>query len=321
MPVIERSSYKPPLLLGNGHFQSIYPSLYRKVDIQDYDRERIATPDGDFLDLDWLKSGSKKAVIISHGLEGDTKRPYVLGMARAMFLNGYDACAWNYRGCSGEMNRRLGFYHSGSSDDLQTVISHIQKTGNYTEIYLIGFSLGGNITLLYLGRELRETHVPEIKKAFVVSAPCDLASSAEQLAKRSNAFYMKRFIRRLHKKVVAKKTLFPEQYNDIGYDKIKDFRQFDDRYTAPVHGFRDADDYWDKCSSIPYIKWISVPTLMVSAKNDPFLPEDCYPVDEVSGNSNVNFEIPGSGGHVGFIEFNKENIYWSEKHALAFFKQ
>ena len=144
--------YTPPALLFNRHLETIYPSLIRKVDFRSPVRERITTPDDDFLDLDWYKQGSSRCVIISHGLEGNTQRSYMVGMAKAFFQAGYDVLAWNYRGCSGEVNRQLRFYHSGATDDLHTVVMH--AVPHYESLYLIGFSLGGNLTLKYLGEGL-----------------------------------------------------------------------------------------------------------------------------------------------------------------------
>src|SRR5437016_2510805 len=147
MPIVEPSSYKCASLLSNGHLQTCLPHLFRRVKAADYQRERIATPDADFLDLDWIKLGSSRLAVLAHGLEGDSKRPYILGMVNALIKSGWDAVVWNARGCSGEPNRVLRFTHSGATEDLETVISHITGAGNYSEIALIGFSLGGNLTL------------------------------------------------------------------------------------------------------------------------------------------------------------------------------
>ncbi|SLM30450.1 conserved hypothetical protein [Desulfamplus magnetovallimortis] len=139
------------------------------------------------------------------------------------------------------------------------------------------------------------------------------------LEQPANAIYMKRFLRELHEKIRAKMSIMPHLINDEGYEKIKNFKQFDDRYTAPIHGFRDAEDYWYQCSSRRFLKYIQVPTLIVNALNDPFLSPSCYPVKEVKKNSNVVLEIPKDGGHVGFVEFNEASIYWSEKVAVKWF--
>jgi predicted alpha/beta-fold hydrolase len=317
MPVIKESTYQPPFLLKNGHLQTIYPSLFRKFDTSFYKRERISTPDDDFLDLDWSRIGSEKIAIISHGLEGNSQRSYVVGMVKALNQHGWDALAWNFRGCSGEINRQLRFYHSGSTDDLDCVINRVLKQGKYKSLVLIGFSMGGNLSLVYLGQKGSNIN-PLIKKAVVFSVPCDLAGSSYQIAKPMNRMYLWRFLRMLHEKVKTKMTLFPGQINDDNYSEIKSFRDFDNRYTAPIHSFTSAEDYWDKCSSKQFICKIQIPTLIVNAGNDPFLSPSCYPLNETSISIHVFLEIPKSGGHVGFVEFNQEKMYWSEKRALQF---
>jgi uncharacterized protein len=309
--------YKAPYFFRNGHLQSIYPSLFRKLNDHFMARERIDIDDGDFLDLDWCRNGSRRLVIISHGLEGHSRRPYVLGMAKAVVENGWDALAWNFRSCGGSMNRNLRFYHSGATEDLHRVIDYAAESGCYDEVVLVGFSMGGNLSLVYLGQEKPEPN-SIVKKAVVYSVPCDLSASAEQLTKPQNTIYMKRFLKELKMKMQEKEKNFPREVDLTGYDEIKNFRQFDDRYTAPIHGFKDADHYWAQCSSRRYIRNIKVPTLIVNAKDDPFLSEACYPHDEVDANKNVKLETPATGGHVGFVSFNKNNLYWSEQRALAF---
>ena len=309
--------YTPPFPMANGHIQSIYPSLFRRVDDLVYTRERMETSDGDFLDLDWARTrgSSSRLVIISHGLEGCTHRAYVKGMARAFTQEGWDALAWNQRGCSGEPNRLLRMYHNGVTDDLDRVITHGAATGRYKEIALVGFSMGGNLTLLHLGRD--KVH-PLVKGAVVFSVPCDLSASARALSRKTNAIYMKRFLRMLHEKVKAKALLFPHAVDARGYGEIRDFKAFDDRYTAPIHGFENAEDYWEQCASAPHLKDIPLPCLMVNALNDPFLEPECYPHEAARANPNLTLVTPKSGGHVGFIQFNRQNRYWSEQVAVDF---
>lgn len=311
--------YMPPWGMHNGHIQSVFASMCRRMDINGlYRRERVDTPDGDFLDLDWAVKKSTTLVIISHGLEGNTQRPYVTGMVKAVNRMGWDALAWNYRSCSGEPNRYLRSYHNGVTEDLSFVIDHALNRGRYQSIYLVGFSLGGNLTLVHLGRDIVN---PAVKKAVVFSVPCHLAGSAGVLARLSNRLYMERFLRKLRKKIQAKMVLMPGRIDDRGYGRIKNFKGFDDRYTAPLHGFQNAEDYWEKCSSLQFVPHIRVPTLIVNARNDPFLSPECYPVKEAEENSRITLEMPFSGGHVGFVAFNENGEYWSEKRALAFLKQ
>ncbi|MEI9919753.1 MAG: alpha/beta fold hydrolase [Bacteroidota bacterium] len=296
--------YRPPSLLFNKHLETIYPALFRKVDVGGFRRERIATPDDDFLDLDLLEGGSDKVVIISHGLEGNSSRAYVRGMAKVFFNDGYDVIAWNYRGCGEEMNRRLRFYHSGATDDLDVVVKH--ASNKYKKIFLIGFSLGGNITLKYLGEQQRK-----IDGAAVFSVPLNLESSCAKISWP----YADRFLRSLKKKVIDKSKLM-EGLDIANIEKIATLKTFDDRYTAPLHGFKDAVHYYRSCSSLYFLKDIGVPTLIVNAKNDPFLAEDCYPTH--IDNKFIEFDYSEHGGHVGFAMFNQNGLYWSELRALQF---
>jgi predicted alpha/beta-fold hydrolase len=310
----ETGEYFPPFFLFGPHLETIYPAILRRVQLVAYTRERIDTPDADFLDLDWLRKGSGKVAIISHGLEGNSHRPYVRGMAKALFDNGFDVLAWNFRGCSEEMNHQLRFYHSGATDDLDTVITHASNQG-YIEIYLVGFSLGGNMTLKYLG----ERTVPDtIKKAVVFSVPLDLKTSCEKISQPANRIYSNRFLRSLKSKVIAKSRL--QKGLDVSeLDTLRTLEAFDDRFTAPLHGFANAADYYERCSSIHFVENIRTKTLIVNTRNDPFLSAECFPVPLLKDHPCVRLEIPLRGGHVGFTQFNKNGLYWSEQRALDFF--
>lgn len=310
------SDYKPPLLYRNGHLHTILPTLFRKVDGVVYLRKRIVTPDDDFLDLDWSKVGSRSLAIISHGLEGHTERAYVKGMVSTLNTAGIDALAWNFRGCSGEPNRRFRLYHNGATDDLATVIRY--AAGAYKQIFLVGFSMGGNLSLLYLGKQ--EFPIPDVIKGCVVfSVPCDLTDASVALARRGNSIYMKRFLKLLHEKVKMKQAQFPDRINDLNYDQLRTFKDFDDRYTAPLHGFDSAEDYWQKCSSAPWLENINMPTLIVSASDDPFLQGGCYPVEQCRNHPFLSLEVTRYGGHVGFIGKRRNGFYWSERRAVSFF--
>ncbi|MCZ6520952.1 MAG: alpha/beta fold hydrolase [Bacteroidetes bacterium] len=315
--MIEKSNYTSPPLLFNKHLQTILPAVFRKVKGVDYQRERITIPDGDFLDLDWLRNHNDKLVIISHGLEGNSKRSHVLGMAKAFFANGFDIVAWNYRGCSEEINHCLRFYHSGATDDLGLIIQHALQHQQYQTIHLIGFSLGGNITLKYLGEQSKKIH-PRIKKAVTFSVPMNLHSSCIQISKIYNYPYAFRFLKSLKNKVRTKARLMPGKLEVKGLDKIKTLYQFDDAYTAPLHGFKNALHYYQSCSSINFLADIKIPTLIVNALNDPFLASDCYPRD--IDNKYLTIEYPREGGHCGFYSNNSHGVYWSESRALKFIK-
>lgn len=315
MPLIT-SKYNPPFLFKNGHLSTIYSGVFRKITEVNQKRERIILPDTDFLDLDWSfsKSQTQKVVIILHGLEGNAQRPYISGSAKQFNLNNIDACAVNFRGCSGEANCLFRSYHSGATEDLEAVIQHILATKKYDEIYLHGFSLGGNLLLKYLGE--RQTLLNQIKGAVAISVPCDLHSSLKQLLEPKNMLYASRFKKRLIEKLSAKKQLFPDKISDTDILKIKNLKDFDDVYTSKAHGFADAVDYYTKASCLPLLPKIAIPTLIVNSKNDSFLGNECYPYDAAHENEHLFLEIPNYGGHVGF--FGQENISYTEKRAVNF---
>ncbi|MCF6359436.1 MAG: alpha/beta hydrolase [Cyclobacteriaceae bacterium] len=293
--------------------------MFRKVRILPTDKERISTLDEDFLDLDWFKVGSDKLIIISHGLEGSSNSEYVKGMAQVANTNNIDALGWNYRGCSDQMNLTTKFYHSGATYDLQTVIAHAVLKG-YSEIALVGFSLGGNLTLKLMG-ELEEHNQPIIKCAAVFSVPMDLSAGSDEIQKPKNKLYSLRFLKRLRKKLKAKYAIMGNEFplNDI--DSIKSLREFDNSYTGPLHGFKDANDYYAKSSSLFYLNKIKRPTLIVNAINDPFLPNECYPYEQLKTHKYIWFETPKNGGHVGFGPSAKDGSYWSERRAYEFMKE
>lgn len=320
VPLLVSTSYQPPFVLQNGHFQTIFPSLFRRVRDVSYHRIRISTPDDDFIDLDRASVGGDKLGVIAHGLEGSSCRSYVLGMVQALNAQGWDAVAWNFRGCSGEPNRQIRFYHSGDTDDLNTVLKEILNRFDYRHIALIGFSMGGNVILKFLGEYSARMH-PSIKAGIAFSVPCDLASAAHKLKQPSNLIYMRRFLLNLHEKIRIKMKQFPGRIDDKGYHLIHSFKEFDERYTAPLHGFESAEDYWAKSSSKGFLHRISIPVLMVNALDDPFLSSSCYPYEEALNNPCFFLEAPRFGGHVGFMGYgNGGNRYWSETRTVQFLK-
>ncbi|SEW54315.1 YheT family hydrolase [Chitinophaga arvensicola] len=319
MPVLHHSDYQAPFLLRNRHMLTIYPSLFRSIQPVAYRRERIITPDADFLDLDFSEQGNRSIVLILHGLEGNASRKYVLGMVHIFNGAGFDTVSMNFRGCSGEPNKNLRFYHSGETGDLHTVVQYLVSLGKYDAIHLVGFSLGGNVTLKYLGEQGAALD-PHLKSAVAISVPCDLKSGSAELEKRHNIIYMQRFIRDLGEKLRLKEQQFPGSIRLDRYAEIRSFRQFDDRYTAPMHGFKDALTYWEQCSSRPLLRYIRIPVLVINAKDDPFLGKECYPYDIAAESPYVFLETPHQGGHVGFVKFG-DDFYWSERRALAFIKE
>lgn len=315
MPIIKNSSYQKPHWMINRHLETILPGVLRKVPIKRaHSKMEIPTTDGDFLELDWYLNKRERLVIISHGLEGDSKRPYTLGLVKKFTDNGWDAMAWNYRGCGEKMNRTKKFYNSGATYDLETVVNYAIKMG-YKQIALTGVSLGGNLSLKYLGeRELPE----EVKVSAVFSVPLDLAGCSAEIDKSHNFLYSSRFLTSLKEKVKAKAKIFPDEFDVVHIESLKTIYDFDDVVTAPLHGFENADDYYKKCSAINFISNIKIPALVVNALNDPFLPKSCYQTTNFESSENVYFEMPKFGGHVGFSTYGNGGTYWSEERAFEF---
>ncbi len=316
MPIVS-SNYNPPHIFKNGHLSTIYAGLFRKVNDLVQKRERINLPDGDFLDLDWSFSlqPSKKVTVLLHGLEGNAQRAYIKGSAKALTNNGYDVCAINLRGCSGEPNSTYRSYHSGATEDLKAVLQHILEQKDYTEVYLKGFSLGGNLLLKYLGEG--NTVPTELKGAVAVSVPCRLDDSLYQLLSFKNIAYAARFKKNLVGKLKSKQELFPSRISDSDIQKIKTLKDFDDVYTSRAHGFKDAMDYYTQCSSRQFLPNITIPVLLINAQNDSFLGEVCYPIEEAKHSKHLYLEVPKYGGHVGF--YGADNFTYTERRAVSFF--
>lgn len=323
MPVLPDSTYTARFPFTNGHIQTIYPTLFRGRPELRPSIERIDTPDNDFIDLDWHYSTigpAKKVCVISHGLEGHSRKKYPMGLADILTRSGWDAVCLNFRGCSGEPNRTFRLYHSGVTDDLHTVLTHVLAIGKYEKAALAGFSMGGNQTLKYLGED--PDKVPEqVSSAVVFSVPCDLVGAGRVMKAPSCAIYMRYFMHTLREKVRIKDQQFPGRLDLTGLESIRTFDVFDDRFTSVMHGFKDAHDYYVRSSSLQFLKDIRVPTLMVNAKNDPFLSPSCYPEREADENPNLFLEMPKTGGHVGFIRMAKAGPYWSDLRTMEFLEQ
>lgn len=294
--------------------QTILPVILPRRVRSQMQRERLELADGDFLDLDWLRRGHARLAILCHGLEGSSTQNYILGLAAALEAKGWDVLAWNFRGCSGEPNRLLRAYHSGETDDLRAVIEHGAR--DYEKLALAGFSLGGNMALKYLGEA--PPH-PAIVAGAAVSAPIDLAACAQKLDERwTNRIYLRRFLVSLADKIEAKARLFPGQFDARGVRTLQSFREFDDRFTGPMHGFRDAADYWTRASARQFLPRIKVPTLLLQPQNDPFLAPSAYPWKEAAENPQLFLEAPESGGHVGFLDLRNGLEPWSERRVAQF---
>jgi len=288
----------------------------------EYSRKRVTTWDQDFIDLDFSLVGSKTLVILIHGLEGSSQSKYILAATSEFNNEAMDTVAFNLRGCSGEDNLLLQTYHSGKTDDVHFIINYILKNYSYQNIVLAGYSLGGNLTLKYMG-EFAKTLSSKIKCAIAVSVPVDLASSSVAMSSYKNKIYMEAFLKTLRLKVLEKAHKFPEfKLDKDKLFKAKAFSDFDALYTAPVYGYSGAEDYWEKASSKPYLKSIETPTLLISSEDDPFLAAACFPIKEAKTSKNFYLEMTKYGGHVGFISsFLIDKNRWLENRMLNFIKQ
>lgn len=318
MPFIERSSYSgPPAWQYNGHLQTLAPGILRRVQGVDYQRERIITPDDDFLDLDWIRRGNRRLLILTHGLEGDSNRHYIRGAAKLFAQNNWDILAWNCRSCSGEMNRAFRMYHHGDIDDIGTVVNHALKQSGYESIALMGYSMGANITMKYLGVQ-GENIAHQIRAAAVFSAPCDLESGAEVLDRWDNFVYYQRFMKALVKKIRLKHDQYPGRLDLSKLRQVRRWRDFDEHFSARICGYRDAADFYQNASAKNFIAGIRIPTLLVNTLNDPILTPACMPVELARSHPHFHFEMPEQGGHCGFETREKNEFSWSELRALEF---
>jgi len=316
MPIL-KNRYFPPFQFRNYHISTIYAAMFRRVSPVVQTRERLELEDGDFLDLDWsysLSGTSKKVLVVLHGLEGNAQRPYILGLARYFNQNGWDVAALNFRGCSGEINRLYKSYNAGASSDLDLVISHIISKNQYNSLALNGFSLGGNLMLKYLGEGNK---LPtQLKAAVAISAPCDLHGSLKKLQEPKNRIYSGRFVKKLKQQLYLREKHFPKKLQKQQISDCKSLFSIDDLYTSKAHGFENAIDYYQKNSASQFIPNISIPTLLINAKNDSFLSTSSSPVTNAENNPNFYLEMPDHGGHVGFLQ-NKKQTY-TEERALEF---
>lgn len=316
MPIVE-STYNPPYLFRNYHISTIYAAKLRVVPKISQTRERLQLDDGDFVDIDWSSSesgNSKKVLVILHGLDGNAQRPYVVGLAHYFNNNGWDVAAFNFRGCSGEINKLYRSYNAGASEDLHQVITQILSHKKYEALAINGFSLGGNLLLKYLGEgnDLPE----ELKAAVAISAPCDLYASLKKLNEKRNWLYSKRFVMQLKKQLFLREKHFPEQITKKQIANCNNLYAIDNLYTSQAHGYSNALEYYEKSSALSFVPNINIPTLLINAQNDGFLSENSSPKQIAETNKNFYLEMPEYGGHVGFLQ-NKKTTY-TEERALKF---
>lgn len=314
-------TYRAPRWLVGGHAQTIYP-LIIKPDAQALRRERWTTPDEDFVDLDWTETrtaAQAPIVILFHGLEGSSNSHYARSLMRAVAARGWTGVVAHFRGCSGEPNRLPRAYHSGDSDEIDWILRRLRQTSPAAPIYAVGVSLGGNALAKWLGE--REAEAGKlVAAAAAVSAPYDLTACGHHLGRGFNRVYTAYFLRTLKPGSQAKLRRFPGLFDEKKMCEARTLYDFDNAVTAPLHGFADADDYWRRASSKPWLGGIRVPTLLLNAQNDPFLPAAALPsAAEVA--DGVVREFTREGGHVGFVSGSLPGrLDWLPARLLHFFE-
>jgi len=294
----------------------MFATLFRRRPSLALRRERIELDDGDFLDLDWGPRTHGPVVLVLHGLEGSSGSPYASGMLEIAHARGWRGVVMHFRGCSGELNRLPRSYHSGDTRDLADVVSHLRASGDVPALAAVGYSMGGNVLLKWLGE--RGANAP-LAAAVAVSVPYTLSLTADRLTRGLSRIYQRRLIGDLRAKLRRK---FSHRASPIDLERAhgsRNFWEFDDRVTAPLHGFKDVHDYYSRSSSRQYLRDISVPTLMLHAEDDPFMtPEGLPSHDELS--PSIALEVSARGGHVGFVHGNLpwRPRYWLEERIPAF---
>lgn len=311
--------FRAPWWLANPHLQTIYGSLLATRPAIRYRRERWETPDGDFVDVDHVDAAPDRPwVVLFHGLEGSSASAYARTLMARVAAREWRGLVVNFRGCGGEPNRLVRAYHSGDSPEVDWILRRVRALAGSAPVHAAGVSLGGNALLKWLG-EQGGGAVPLVASAAAVSAPLDLMAAGEALGRGFALVYAKHFLATLKTRAAAKHERFPGAFDLGRMRRSRTLREFDDVVTAPLHGYRDTDDYWTRASAKPLLPAIRVPTLVLNARDDPFLPEAALPAGgEVS--PAVTIEFPSRGGHVGFVcgPF-PGHIGWLPQRLLHFF--
>ena len=314
MPIIKESSYKKrPRFYFHAWMETLIP-YYRNGKISPpYLRERLELADGDFLDLDWMDHSSRNLMIVSHGFEGNSRDHFIAELANQHLSA--DLLVWHYRSCSGELNRLPRFYHHGDIEDLHAVVKHA-KERDYDNVFLIGFSMGGNLVINYLG-DKRSSGM--VSGGVVFSTPMDLKAASIKMRTGLNRWIEKSFVKKWKRKIERKAAMFPQQFDTAGLSEISTLEQLMERYVLPQTVFSDIASFYQKWSSGQYIASVNVPLLIVNAKNDPLLSENCYPCKQCEDHPMVFLEIPRYGGHTGFSRKVKEESWfvWRIKSFIA----
>lgn len=325
---ISASAFRPIWWLRNRHLQTIWPALYRRAPMPLRYRQRLSTQDDDFLDVDWLGAAPNPIVLLLHGLTGSANSGYILGMQQALLQSGFRSIALNFRGCSGQPNRSARCYHSGDTSDLDFLVHRLKRCEPLTPLAAIGFSLGGNVLLKWLGESGEQSG---LFAAAAVSVPMQLAPCADRLDKGLSRLYRNRLLAELKLYITQKRRHLDQaglateagKLHELGdLSDIRSFWQYDDRVVARLYGFKDVHDYYRQAGCRPYLSAIRTPTLIIQALDDPFMTPDVLPQPEELPPA-IALEISRYGGHVGFVSSTPTGgiDYWLERRIPHFLRE
>jgi predicted alpha/beta-fold hydrolase len=317
------STYVAPSWLSGGHAQTIYPFLLSRPAVP-FRRERVTTADGDFWDFDWLDAPADAApdtplVVLFHGLEGGSRSHYARAVMTALRIVGWMGVVAHFRGCGGELNQRPRAYHSGDHEEIEALLTAIRERVPHAPLYAIGVSLGGSALLNWLGRAGRGAGAM-LAAAAAVSTPLDLTAAGIAIGKGFNRVYTRHFLDSLKPKSLAMARRYPGLLDERGIRRARSLYEFDDIVTAPLHGFAGTEDYWRRASSKPWLEGVALPTLVLNARNDPFVPAASLP-GPAQASADVLLEQPEHGGHVGFLRGPfPGRLEWLPQRLLQFFR-
>lgn len=356
---LDTSACPTPFWLPGAHCQTLYSALATPTHTLRFVRERVDTPDGDFIDLDWSAPGivvkpassepiaedlpreamadrwlnhhdtdllkkafNTPALVLLHGLEGSSRSRYAQSIMQYFRARGWVVVMAHFRGCSGVANRLARAYYSGDSEEVGFILKTVQARVPNAHWHAAGVSLGGNALLKYLGEHAHEMHTP-LRSAAAIAAPTDLWAAGEQLSNDylCRVMYTRFFLQTLKPKVIEKAKQFPGAVDVMRIHRARTLRDFDDAYTAPMHGYQDAHDYWRRASSKPWLAHIKIPTLVLNARNDPFIPEGSLP-SPTEASASVLLHQPAEGGHAGFTTGAfPGHLLWLPQRLARFFER
>ena len=318
MPCL-RSAFHPSPWLRQGHLQTVLRAVLPPPTLEPGHDETLPLPDGDVLELCWhAPSATAPLAILCHGLEGSADSSYMRSISLTLVKAGWQALTWSYRGCGRQPNRLPRSYHSGATDDLAAVVERASRATS-GPLTLVGISLGGNLVLKFLAEA---SPPPRLHAAVAISAPVDLASCADAVDHHpANGLYRRLFLSSLSRKAAAKARAFPKAVPARDWSAIRSIRVFDDVFTAQLHGFADAADYYARCSALPLLDRLNTPALLLSALDDPLLAPPCFPASLAATHSRLHLESPPHGGHVGFWQSLWPCRSWMEQRVLAFLSE